>query len=70
MGLVPVLLASLFVAKPASQGEARCHDWEALKRAVQEEHEIAYEFDGRQLHVWTGRRERGDRCKCGARKWA
>jgi hypothetical protein len=61
-------MASL-VAKPASRAEALCHDWEALKRAAQDK-ELAYEFDGHDVHVWTGRPERGDRCQCGARKWA
>jgi len=58
----------LFVAEPAS--EARCHDWEAVKRALHDEQEIAYEFDRRHVHVWTGHPKRGDRCKCGARAWA
>jgi hypothetical protein len=57
------------VAKPASGAHALCHDWEALKGAAQDE-DIAYEFDGHQVHVWIGRPERGDRCKCGARAWA
>jgi hypothetical protein len=58
------------VAKLPSRVEARCHDWEALKRALAEHQDIAYEFDARVLHVWTGRAERGERCKCGARAWS
>jgi len=56
------------VAKQASRGEALCHDWEALKSAAQER-ELAYEFDGHEVHVWLGRPQPGDRCGCGARTW-
>lgn len=41
-----------------------------MKRALHDEQEIAYEFDRRHVHVWTGHPKRGDRCKCGARAWA
>lgn len=40
-----------------------------MKRALAEQQEIAYEFDRRELHVWTGSPERGQRCECGARVW-
>jgi len=62
------LLSALVVANSTAR-EVLCDDWEALKRATQER-EIAYEFDGHELHVWTRRPEPGDRCGCGARKWA
>jgi hypothetical protein len=62
------LLSGAVVANPTAR-EVLCDDWEALKRATQER-EIAYEFDGHELHVWTRRPERGDRCGCGARTWA
>jgi hypothetical protein len=67
MGLVPDLLYASAVAKSTSR-EVLCHDWDALKSAAKER-EIAYEFDGHELHVWTRRPEVGDRCDCGARKW-
>jgi hypothetical protein len=63
------LLSPSFVAKPASRAEVLCHNWEALKRAAQEK-DIAYDFDGHDVHVWIGSPERGDRCECGARTWA
>jgi hypothetical protein len=66
----PRLALFTVVAKLPSRVEARCHDWEALKRALAEQQEIAYEFDAHELHVWTGRPERGERCKCGARAWS
>jgi hypothetical protein len=56
------------VAKQPFRGEALCHDWEALKIAAQER-ELAYEFDGHEVHVWLGRPQTGDRCGCGARTW-
>lgn len=68
-GVVLDLLYPSVVAKPASRTEALCHNWEALKSAAENE-ELAYEFDGHQVHVWTGRPQRGDRCGCGARAWA
>jgi hypothetical protein len=67
--MVPDLLYSPLVTKPASRSEALCHNWEALKSAAERE-EVAYEFDGHQVHVWPGRPEIGDRCGCGARAWA
>lgn len=45
-----------------------CHNWEALK-IVAKEKDLAYEYDGREVHVWVGRPERGDCCGCGGRKW-
>jgi hypothetical protein len=66
----PRLARFTVVAKLPSRVEARCQDWEALKRALAERQEIAYEFDAHELHVWTGRPERGERCKCGARAWS
>jgi hypothetical protein len=63
------LLLRRGVAKPAARAEALCHDWEALKGAAEGE-DLAYEFDGHQVHVWTGPPQRGDRCTCGARAWA
>jgi len=57
------------VAKSGPHPDVLCHDWEALKRAAAET-EIAYEFDGHQVHVWTRPPNRGDRCMCGARTWA
>jgi hypothetical protein len=56
------------VAKSASRAEVLCHDWEALKSAIQER-EVTYEFDGHEVHAWIGRPEPGDRCGCGARRW-
>jgi len=47
-----------------------CHDWAALKSAVQKGQTFAYEFDGKQLHIWRGTPSRGDRCQCGERRWA
>jgi hypothetical protein len=68
--LALVLPSLTDVARAASRAEARCHDWEALKSLLQTGQEIAYQFDGRQLHVWaTGSPQRGDRCKCGAQTW-
>ena len=58
------------MATQASGREALCHDWEALKNAIQQEENVAYEFDKDQLHVWAGPPGRGDRCECGARTWA
>ena len=58
------------VATHPSRVGARCDDWEALKRALAEQQDIAYEFDARELHVWNGSPERGERCKCGARAWS
>jgi hypothetical protein len=66
----PRLALFTVVAELPSRVEARCHAWEALKRALAEQQEIAYEFDAHELHVWTGRPERGERCKCGARAWS
>lgn len=57
------------MARQASRVELLCHDWEALKRAIQER-EVAYEFDGHEVHAWVGRPQAGDRCTCGARQWA
>jgi hypothetical protein len=68
--MVPSLLIHGVVAKPASRAEALCHNWEALKGATQEHEDLAYEFDGHQVHVWTHPPKRGDRCTCGARAWA
>jgi hypothetical protein len=56
------------MAKSGSGPQTLCHDWETLKRALQE-WELAYEFDGHEVHVWTGRPKAGDRCGCGARTW-
>ena len=67
--MVPDLLSPPAVTKEASQKVTLCHNWEALKSAADKE-EVAYEFDGHQVHVWTGRPESGDRCGCGARAWA
>jgi hypothetical protein len=58
------------VAKKASEAGAVCHDWAALKDAIQNGETTAYEFDGKDLHVWPGSPERGDRCQCQARTWA
>jgi hypothetical protein len=68
MGMVLHLLYPAAVAKQPTRTDVPCHDWEALKRAAGDE--LAYEFDGHELHVWLGRPEPGDRCGCGARKWA
>jgi hypothetical protein len=57
------------MATSGSEPQTLCHDWEALKRALQE-WELAYEFDSHEVHVWTGRPQAGDRCGCGARTWA
>ena len=67
--MVSDLLSTLAMAQPASRREALCHNWEALKSAAEKE-EVAYEFDGHEVHVWPGRPESGDRCACGARAWA
>jgi hypothetical protein len=56
------------VAGQLDRPDALCHHWEALKTALQER-ELAYEFDGHEVHVWIGRPQPGDRCECGARKW-
>ena len=58
------------MARQASEDEAVCHDWEALKRAIQKGHTTAYEFDGKELHVWRGQPERDAPCQCGMRTWA
>ena len=68
-GVVLDLLYPRGVATPAPRTETLCHNWEALKSAAEKE-ELAYEFDGHQVHVWIGRPQRGDRCGCGARAWA
>ena len=57
------------MAKSVPHADVLCHDWEALKRAAAET-EIAYEFDGHQVHVWTRTPKLGDPCTCGARTWA
>jgi len=46
-----------------------CHDWEALKDALQKGRTFAYEFDGKELHIWRGNPNAGDRCQCGTRTW-
>lgn len=67
--MVLALLISSSVAKPAPRTDVVCQDWEALTRAIREQ-EIAYEFDGHQIHVWLGRPQLGDHCTCGAWRWA
>ena len=62
------LLYQAAVAKQPTRADVLCHDWEALKSAAGEE--LAYEFDGHEMHVWRGRPQPGDRCGCGARRWA
>ena len=60
------------ISPPVSAPSERrpvCHDWEALKDAIQRGQTTAYEFDGRELHVWRENPERGERCQCGARTW-
>jgi len=57
------------VAKLPSPEEARCQDWEALKRALAGHKDIAYQIGRRELHVWTRDPEPGQRCQCGARRW-
>jgi hypothetical protein len=57
------------VSTSSQEKRPACHDWEALKDAIQRGQRNAYEFDGRQLHVWRENPERGDRCQCGARTW-
>jgi hypothetical protein len=57
------------VATLGLKAEALCHDWDALKRAAQKG-DLAYEYDGYEVHVWPGRPEHGDLCRCGTREWA
>ena len=49
--------------------EVRCQHWTALNLAIQAGEPIAYEFDGRELHVWRGQPKCGDRCQCGTSPW-
>ena len=56
------------VTNQASRDEELCHNWEAVKIAATEK-DLVYEFDGLEVHVWTGRPEPGDPCGCGARRW-
>jgi len=62
------LLYRLWVATRASDPVV-CHDWEALKDALQKGRTFAYEFDGKELHIWRGNPNAGDRCQCGTRTW-
>jgi hypothetical protein len=64
------LLYLLWVATQASNEAVVCHDWAALKDAIQKGQTFAYEFDRKQLHIWHGTPNRGDRCQCGQRTWA
>jgi len=57
------------VATYASNDAVVCHDWAALKDLIQKGQAFAYEFDGKQLHIWHGTPNRGDRCQCGKRTW-
>jgi len=58
------------VATQASDDALVCRDWAALKDAIQKGQTVAYEFDGKQLHIWRGTPNRGDRCQCRERTWA
>jgi hypothetical protein len=63
------LLPGPQVATQPSEKGAVCHDWEALKRAVQEGQAVTYEFNGKELHVWRGEPRVGEACQCGRRIW-
>ena len=49
--------------------EVRCQHWTALSLAIQAGEPTAYEFDGRELHVWRDQPKLGDRCQCGTCSW-
>lgn len=63
------LLCSLSVSTQAFDGPVVCDDWAALKDAIQGGQTLAYEFDGRELHIWRGSPNHGDRCLCRKRTW-
>jgi hypothetical protein len=49
--------------------DIRCQHWTALNLAIEEGKPPAYEFDGRDLHVWGDQPRLGDRCQCGTWPW-
>ena len=63
---------ALFLPVPtqASDDAIPCQEWAALKDAARKGQTFAYEFDGKELHVWRGTPDRGDRCQCRQRTWA
>ena len=48
------MLCLLLVAIQGSNETVVCRDWAALKDALQNGQRFAYEFDGKQLHIWRG----------------
>jgi hypothetical protein len=61
-------MVDTIVATPSGKPASLCHDWDALKLAAQSG-DVAYEYDGYELHVWAGKPENGDLCRCGTREW-
>ena len=57
------------VASRAGVPELRCGDRDAFNRAIKAHKTVAFELDARELHVWRGQPNTGDRCQCGTRTW-